>query len=134
MSIRVHPWLNYFFPESSHAHAAPVRPTPHQKISPHAQPRLRLRRSLTRRARAESVRKQDAFTKYGAQARAVLEALLQKYQDEGVLSLDDPRVLQIPPLNTLGTPVQLIREFGDRSGFDKAVHELQDALYRKDAA
>ena len=89
---------------------------------------------LTRRARAEKVRKQNVFTKYGEQARKVLEALLQKYQDEGVLSLDDPRVLQIPPLNTMGTPIQLIKEFGDRSGFDKAVHELQDALYRKDAA
>ena len=89
---------------------------------------------LTRRARAEKVRKRDVFTKYGDQARKVLEALLQKYQDEGVLSLDDPQVLKIPPLNTLGTPVELIKNFGDRSGFDKAVHELQDALYRKDAA
>ena len=89
---------------------------------------------LTRRARAENVRKRDVFTKYGPQARRVLEALLQKYQDEGVIGLDDPRLLQIPPLNTLGLPVQLIKEFGDRSGFDQAVHELQDALYRRDAA
>lgn len=63
----------------------------------------------------------------------MLEALLQKYQDEGVVSLDDPRVLQIPPLNS-GTPLQLVREFGDRAGFDKAVHELQDALYNASAA
>ena len=46
---------------------------------------------LTRRERAENVRKRDVFTKYGPQARAVLEALLEKYQDEGVIGLDDPR-------------------------------------------
>jgi type I restriction enzyme R subunit len=51
---------------------------------------------LTRRERADNVRKRDVFTKYGEQARAVLEALLQKYQDQGVLNLDDPKVLQIP--------------------------------------
>ena len=59
---------------------------------------------LTRRERADNVRKRDVFTKYGPQARAVLEALLQKYQDQGVIDLGDPRILQIPPLDTMGTP------------------------------
>jgi len=84
---------------------------------------------LTRRERAEQVRKSDVFTKYGAQARAVLEALLQKYQDEGVTSLDDPRILQITPFDSMGTPLQLIKQFGTRADFEKAVHELQSALY-----
>jgi len=84
---------------------------------------------LTRRERAENVRKRDVFTKYGPQARAVLDALLDKYQDEGVINLDDPRVLQISPFDRMGTPVQLIKEFGDRKGFEKAVHEMQSALY-----
>ena len=53
--------------------------------------------ALTRRERADNVRKRDVFTKYGPQARAVLEALLQKYQDQGVIDLGDPRILQIPP-------------------------------------
>ncbi len=48
---------------------------------------------LTRRERADNVRKKDVFTKYGQQARAVLEALLKKYEDEGVMNLDDPRIL-----------------------------------------
>ena len=43
----------------------------------------------------------------------MLEALLQKYQDEGVIDLDDPRVLQISPFDTMGTPVQLVKQFGD---------------------
>jgi type I restriction enzyme R subunit len=86
---------------------------------------------LTRRERAENVRKRNVFTKYGAQARAVLEALLQKYQDQGVLNLDDPKVLQIPPFTTLGTPMQLIKEFGTRQDYEQAVHEMQSALYEK---
>jgi len=88
---------------------------------------------LTRRERADNVRQRNVFTKYGPQARAVLEALLQKYQDQGVINLDDPRVLQISPFDTMGTPLQLIRHFGARADFEHAVHELQSALYQKAA-
>jgi type I restriction enzyme, R subunit len=88
---------------------------------------------LTRRERAENVRKRDVFTKYGPQARAVLEALLQKYQDQGVIDLADPRILQIPPLDMMGTPMQLMKEFGTRANFMFAVHELQSALYQREA-
>jgi type I restriction enzyme R subunit len=88
---------------------------------------------LTRRERADNVRKRDVFTKYGPQARAVLEALLQKYQDQGVIDLGDPRILQIPPLDAMGTPMQLIKEFGTRTDFMFAVQELQSALYQKEA-
>jgi type I restriction enzyme R subunit len=69
------------------------------------------------------------FSKYGPQARAVLDTLLEKYQDEGVVDLGDPRILQIPPIDRIGTPVELIRQFGSLAGFEQAVHELQDALY-----
>jgi type I restriction enzyme R subunit len=88
---------------------------------------------LTRRDRVENVRKRDVFTKYGTQARAVLEALLKKYQDEGVTALDDPRILRVAPFDAMGTPVELLTEFGGRKGFVKAVHELQSALYEKAA-
>lgn len=54
---------------------------------------------------------------------------MQKYQDEGVLALDDPRILQIPPFVSMGTPLELIKHFGARADFERAVHELQDALY-----
>jgi type I restriction enzyme, R subunit len=84
---------------------------------------------LTRKERAESVRKRDFFTRYGDQARAVLNALLQKYQDEGVLNLDDANILKIPPISFLGTPVQLIGAFGGVEKFEQAAHELQDAIY-----
>ena len=88
---------------------------------------------LTRHDRVRNVRKRDVFTKYGAKARAVLEALLQKYQDEGVTALDDPRILRVAPFDAMGTPVELLKPFGGRKGFEKAVHELQSALYEKAA-
>jgi type I restriction enzyme, R subunit len=88
---------------------------------------------LTRRDRVENVRKRDVFTKYGDQARAVLEALLQKYQNEGMTALDDPRILKVAPFDSMGTPVQLLKQFGGRNGFEKAVHDLQSALYEKAA-
>ena len=91
------------------------------------------RKPLTRRERAANVKKRDVFTEYGPQARAVLDALLAKYADEGVLNLDDTNVLKIPPLNTLGTPVQLINAFGGKDRFEKAVHELQSAIYQETA-
>ncbi|HEY3490529.1 MAG TPA: DEAD/DEAH box helicase family protein [Candidatus Deferrimicrobiaceae bacterium] len=87
--------------------------------------------TLTRRERADQVRKRDVFTKYGEQARAVLEALLLKYQDEGVTGLDDLHILKVAPFDAMGTPIELINTFGGRDGFEKAVHELQSALYGK---
>ena len=89
---------------------------------------------LTRRERANNVKKRDVFTKYGPQARAVLEALLAKYQDEGIVGgLDNVKMLEVPPFNAMGTPFQLIKQFGSRAGFETAVHELQTALYQESA-
>ena len=88
---------------------------------------------LTRRERAANVRKRNVFRKYGYQARAVLDALLNKYADEGVLNLDDANVLRIPPLNTLGTPVQLVKAFGGKAQFIAAARDLQAALYQETA-
>ncbi len=85
---------------------------------------------LTRRERAENVKKRDAFNKYGDSARAVLDALLTKYADEGVINLEDTNVLKIPPLSDLGTPVELVRAFGGKPEFERAVNDLQSALYK----
>jgi type I restriction enzyme, R subunit len=87
---------------------------------------------LTRRDRANNVRKRDVFTKYGSQARVVLETLLTKYQDEGIVTgLDNVKILEIPPFNAMGTPFQLIKQFGSRDSFENAVRELQTALYQE---
>ena len=84
---------------------------------------------LTRRERAENVKKRDVFTKYGEQARAVLMALLDKYADEGLGSVEDTGVLRVHPLADLGTPVELIRRFGGKKNYIAAVRELEQALY-----
>ena len=73
------------------------------------------------------------FAKYGDRARTVLDALLAKYADEGVLNLDDTNVLRIPPLSNLGTPMQLLKAFGGKGRFVQAVHDLQAELYRESA-
>jgi type I restriction enzyme R subunit len=88
---------------------------------------------LTRQERAENVKKRDAFTKFGPQARAVLEALLEKYADEGVMNLDDPGVLKIAPFSGMGSVVELIRAFGGKPGFEQAVRDLQSAIYEESA-
>lgn len=92
------------------------------------------KKPLTRRERAENVKKRDVFTKYGGQARAVLNALLEKYRDEGMSNLDDTNVLLIPPLNGLGTRRELLQAFGGRMAFEQAVHEMQDAIYQETAS
>lgn len=90
-------------------------------------------RPLTRAERAANVKKRDVFTKFGPQARAVLEALLDKYADEGVMNLDDPGVLKIAPFSGMGSVVELIRAFGGKPGFEQAVRDLQSAIYEESA-
>ena len=84
---------------------------------------------LTRTERAKKVLKDDFFNKYGDQARAVLQTLLQKYEDEGFTNFDDPKILKVIPFSTMGTPMELLQSFGGREGYTKAVHELQESLY-----
>ena len=88
---------------------------------------------LTRRERAANVKKRDVFNRYGEQARAVLEALLEKYADEGVMTLDDTNILQINPFSHMGTPLELMRSFGKKKDYLQAVHDLQNALYQESA-
>ena len=84
---------------------------------------------LTRQERANNVRKRDYFTKYGDEARAVLEALLEKYADEGLENLEDIAVLKVEPLNRFGTPLEIIGRFGTRDDYLRAIAELENALY-----
>jgi type I restriction enzyme R subunit len=84
---------------------------------------------LTRKERAANVRKRNYFTKYGEQARAVLNALLDKYADEGLTPVESVDVLKVQPFNRLGTPVELVRVFGGREKYLQAVRELEKELY-----
>lgn len=86
---------------------------------------------LTRRERAENVKKRNYFAKYGDKARSVLEALLEKYADEGIETIEDPSVLKVQPLDKFGTPVEIIRLFGGAQAYQTAVKELESALYAR---
>jgi type I restriction enzyme R subunit len=87
---------------------------------------------LTRKERADNVKKRNYFTKYGDQARAVLEALLDKYADEGVLTIESPKVLKLTPFDTMGTPVEIINDvFGGKANYENALQELEVELYRE---
>ncbi|OZA24632.1 MAG: restriction endonuclease [Hydrogenophilales bacterium 17-61-9] len=85
---------------------------------------------LSRRERAEQVKKRDYFTQYGEQARKVLEALLDKYADTGIESIEDIKTLTLDPFTRLGTPPELVGTFGGKAAYFKAVHELEQQLYQ----
>ena len=84
---------------------------------------------LTRRERAEQVKKRDYFTKYGDLARKVIAALLDKYADDGGLDFENPEIIRLDPLSKLGSPVEIIRAFGGKPAYDAAIHALTDELY-----
>ncbi len=88
--------------------------------------------ALTRRERAENVRKRNYFTKYGDQARLVLEALLDKYSDEGVVNIEDLKVLRINPFDSIGTPTEIVNDyFGGKQKYELAIRELETELYNQ---
>ena len=84
---------------------------------------------LTRKERAEQVKKRNYFTRYGEQVRRVLEALLEKYADEGVAHIEETQILTIGPFTKFGTPLEIIRAFGGLDQYQRAVGELEQALY-----
>ncbi|EKE67443.1 MULTISPECIES: EcoAI/FtnUII family type I restriction enzme subunit R [Gammaproteobacteria] len=84
---------------------------------------------LTRKERAEQVKKRNYFTQYGDQARKVLEALLDKYADEGVAQIEETQILTIAPFTQFGTPLEIIRAFGGLGQYQQAINELEQALY-----
>jgi type I restriction enzyme, R subunit len=85
---------------------------------------------LTRKERAENVKKRNYFTRYGDQARKVLEALLDKYADTGIRNIEDTKVLMLEPISRFGTPTQITGYFGGLPKYKKAIRELQKELYK----
>jgi len=85
---------------------------------------------LTRVERAKAVKKRDYFTKYGEQARKVLEALLDKYADEGIENIEEMKVLQLKPINAFGSPLEIIRFFGGKVQYQRAITELEKEIYK----
>jgi type I restriction enzyme R subunit len=86
---------------------------------------------LTRKERANNVKKRNYFTKYGEQARKVLETLLDKYADEGVENIESIEVLRVKPFDEYGSPLEIISHFGDKQHYLDAVKELENELYKQ---
>ena len=85
---------------------------------------------MTREERANNVRKRNYFTKYGEHARKVLENLLDKYADEGITDIESMEVLKVKPFTGFGSPIEIIKTFGSRKGYLKAIHELESEIYK----
>lgn len=84
---------------------------------------------LTRRERADQVKKRNYFTKYGEQARQVLETLLDKYADTGIENIEDIKVLTLDPFKSMGSASELVSAFGGKSAYMAALYELEGYLY-----
>lgn len=84
---------------------------------------------LTRKERAENVRKRHVFAKYGEQTRAVLDALLDKFADGGIRSVESMEILKVDPMSGFGTPMEIVGLFGGKPGYLEAIRELERELY-----
>ncbi len=85
---------------------------------------------LTRKERANNVKKRDYFTKYGNEVRKVLESLLDKYADEGITNIESMNILKVKPLTDFGSPMEIIKQFGNKAKYLEAVKELEIELYK----
>ncbi len=86
---------------------------------------------LTRKERANNVKKRNYFGKYEGKAREVLKALLDKYAENGILDFERADILEIPPFNLIGKPTKIIKLFGGQDGFEKAIKELEEEIYKE---
>ena len=88
------------------------------------------KKPLTRRERANNVKKRDFLSKYGGAAREVLEALLEKYMNEGICEIESMDVLKLDPLKQFGAPSKIVGFFGGKAGYLEAIKELEKEIYK----
>jgi type I restriction enzyme R subunit len=85
---------------------------------------------LSRKERAEKVRRTTYFSKYGEKARAVLDAILTKYADKGIEEIESLEILKVDPISRIGTPLEIVQDiFGGKSNYLTAIHRLEQCLY-----
>ncbi len=88
---------------------------------------------LTRKERAENVKKRNYFTKYGEQAQEVLNALLDKYADTDIKTIENAKVLRNKPFDSIGTPIEIINEaFGSKIKYEQAIQDLEEQLFNQE--
>ena len=91
------------------------------------------RKPLSRRERANNVKKRDFFSKYSGVARQVLEALLEKYMNSGIYEIEKAEILQLDPFVSFGKPAKIASYFGGKEGYLKAIQELTEEIYAEAA-
>ena len=91
------------------------------------------KKPLTRKERANNVKKRDFLSKYSGIAREVLEALLDKYMNTGIYEIEKTEILKLDPFLKLGKPAKIADYFGGKSGYMQAVKELEEAIYSEEA-
>lgn len=92
------------------------------------------KKPLTRKERAENVKKRDVFNRYGAEARKVIEALLDKYANDGISQLENRMVLKLDPFRQMGSPANIAKLFGGNKQYFSAVKELENLIYNNSIA
>ena len=92
------------------------------------------KKPLTRKERANNVKKRDFLSKYSGVAREVLEALLDKYMNSGIYEIEKTEILRLDPFMRLGKPAKIASYFGGKDGYLKAIQELEDAIYMDEVA
>ncbi len=88
---------------------------------------------LSRRERAENVKKRNYFEKYGEKTRKIMQALLDKYAEEGIEDIESMSVLKLEPFSKIGTPVEIVNTFGGKAAYEKALRELEQEIYKEAA-
>ena len=88
------------------------------------------KKPLTRKERANNVKKRDFISKYSGEARAVLEALLETYSNEGIYQIEDTQILKLDPFVRMGKPSAIVKLFGGKDGYLNAVKELEEEIYK----
>ena len=89
---------------------------------------------LSRKERAEKVKKRNYFGKYSEKARAILNALIDKFADDGIMEIESREILKFQPFDTFGTPYEIVKEFGGKDKYEEAIRELERELFSDEVA
>ena len=89
------------------------------------------KKPLTRKERANNVKKKDFFSKYSADAQAVLDILLDKYMNQGITEVEDIKVLSLADFANYGKPAKIVKLFGGKAQYEAAVRELEASIYEE---
>jgi type I restriction enzyme R subunit len=89
---------------------------------------------LSRKERAENVKKRNYFGKYSEKARAILNAIIDKFADDGIMEIESREILKFQPFDSFGTPLEIVKEFGGKEEYEEAIRELERELFSDEVA